>query len=145
MPIAPSNSYAKSYRSIPGRWGAFGQKAYATLTTALTGTNNDLKFTAVNRGVGGNDITVAYVVSGASTPLSVDVTGTDIVVNVETDGSSAAVSTADEVMDAVNGDAAAAALVSAALASGNDGTGVVTALAETPLAGGTDWTIGTAR
>jgi hypothetical protein len=146
--------YSKRVKTrIPGNWGAFGTKAKATLTTALAGANNDLKYTATAGGneadsadyAAGNAVTIAYVVAGASTPLTIDVTDEDIVVNVETDGSSAAVSTADEVADAVNGDAEASALVSAENAAGNDGTGVVTALAATPLAGGQNYVIGTSR
>lgn len=52
----------------------------ATLTTALTGANNDLVFTARNVGGQGDDITVEYVVAGNDTPLDADtndaVTGT---------------------------------------------------------------------
>lgn len=145
MPIGPASSYAASKRSIPGRWGAFGQKAYATLTTALSGTNNDLKFTSVNRGTASNSIRIRYVVSGNNTALAVAVANKDITVTVATDGGGAATSTAEDVMDAVNGHAGASALVTAALASGNDGSGVVAALAYTALAGGTEWVIGTSR
>lgn len=145
MPIAPGNSYASTKRSIPGRWGAFGQKAYATLTTALSGSNNDLTYTSVNRGTGANSIRIRYVVSGNDTALSVAVSNKDITVNVATDSGGAPTSTAAQVRDAVNGHAGASVLVSAANASGNDGTGVVAALAYTALAGGTEWTIGTSR
>lgn len=110
----------------------------ASLTTALTGANNDLVYTAVDAGAAGNDITVTYVVSGTDTPLSVDVTGTDIVVNVETDSGDAAVSTANEVKAAIAGDQDASALVTVADAAENDGSGVVTALSETGLTGGVD-------
>lgn len=142
MAFAPTGS---RFRAIPGRWQAFGQKAYASLTTALTGTNNDLTFTSINRGTASNAVRLRYVVAGASTALSVAVSGNDITVNVATDSGSAATSTAAQVLAAVNGHAGASALVSAANATGNDGSGVVAALAYTPLAGGTDWTIATAR
>lgn len=140
-------------RRIPGSWGAFGTKAKATLTTALTGTNNDLTYTAKAGGneadnadyAAGNAVTVAYVVAGTGTALSVDVTASAITVNVATDGGGAATSTAAQVRDAVNGDTEAAALVTAENATGNDGTGVVTALAATPLAGGQNYVIGTSR
>ncbi len=138
---------------IPGSWGAFGTKAKATLTTALAGTNNDLKYTATAGDqeadnadfTAGNAVTVAYAVAGNNTALSVDVTASAITVNVATDGGGAATSTAAQVRDAVNGDDEAAALVTAENASGNDGTGVVTALAATPLAGGQNYVIGTSR
>jgi hypothetical protein len=142
MPIGPSGS---RFKTIPGRWGAFGMMMPGVLTTALTGTNNDLTYTAVNRGLASNSITITYTVAGASTPLTVGVVGTAITVNVATNGSSVATSTAAQVRTAVLASAAAALLVGAELAAGNDGTGVVTALATTPLAGGADWTIGTAK
>lgn len=132
-------------RLIPGSWRAAGSVTTAALTTALTGTNNDLTFTARERGTVGNAVTITYVVAGANTPLSVTIAGTDVTVNVATSGASAATSTAAQVSAAVNANPAVTAYVSAANAPGNDGTGVVTALAKTPLAGGTDFVIGTSR
>lgn len=108
----------------------------ATLTTALAGANDDLTFTAVVAGPGGNSVTVAYVVAGASTPLSVSVAGFAVTVNVATDGASAATSTASQVLSALQGNADASALVAVALATSNNGTGIVAALSATALAGG---------
>lgn len=114
-------------------------KPRAELTTALTGTNNDLTLRARKPGAAGNAITLALIDPASNNvPLSVEVTGTDIVVTLETDGSSAILSTAAEVRDAINAHPGAAGLVYAVLPTGNDGSGVVTALAETPLAGGSD-------
>lgn len=124
-------------RSISGSHTSVGYWAAAALTTALTGTNNDLTYTAKTVGASGNAITLTYVVAGVSTPLSVSVSGNAITVNVATDATSVATSTAAQVRDAVNASGPASALVTAANATGNDGTGVVTALAATPLAGGT--------
>lgn len=108
----------------------------ATLTTALTGTNNDLVFTAIKRGQWGNAVSVTYVdPGGASATLSVVVEGFKITVNLGR-ASSAINTTAAALMTAVQANADAAQLVSIANASGNDGTGLVTALAETFLAGG---------
>lgn len=111
----------------------------ATLTTNLAGANNDLTFIARTPGTGGNAITVALVVAGASTPLTVSATGNAITVNVATNGSSAAISTAQDVRNAINFSNLLAtqpgSLVRAILAPGNDGTGVVTALAATNLTG----------
>ncbi len=106
----------------------------ASLTTALTGANNDLVFTAKAGGPGGNSIRVQYVVAGNNTPLTVDVQGYDIIVNVATSGAGAATSTSAQVKAAV--DAAANHLMAVAHAASNDGTGVVTALSLTALAGG---------
>lgn len=108
----------------------------AALTTALAGAQNDLTFTAKNAGPGGNEITVQYAVAGASTPLSIVVTGKAIVVNVATDGASAAISTAAQILAEINANSRANLLVTSALAPSNDGTGVVTALTATALAGG---------
>lgn len=120
------------------RWGwtLGGTSVKAVLTTALAGANNDMTFTADTAGAGGNAITVAYVVAGLSTSLSVAVVGTAITVNVATDGAGAATSTAAQVKTAIEASGPAAALVDVANAGGNDGTGVVAALAATPLAGG---------
>lgn len=145
MGFAPTGS---GYRSIPGRWAAAGNWAIATLTTALAGVQNDLTFTsraARHQQESGNAVRVRYVVAGASTPLTVAVAGNDITVNVATSSGSVATSTAAQVRDAVNASVPASALVTAALATGNDGTGVVAALAYTNLTGGSDWVIGTRR
>lgn len=111
----------------------------SSYSTNLTGSNNDLTFTAVTAGADGDDITIAYIDPSAnSATLSVDVTDTDIVVNLATNGSGAITSTANQVKAAIQAKAEAAALVSVALKTGNTGAGVVTALAETNLAGGYD-------
>jgi hypothetical protein len=108
----------------------------ASLTTALAGTNNDLVWRAIHAGAAGNNIRIRYVVAGASTPLTVTVSGNDITVNVATSGASAATSTAAQVRAAVEAHADAKKMVFADNAAGNDGTGVVAALAFTNLSGG---------
>lgn len=124
--------------------GAWRRRAFmrpagsrAVLTTAMTGTNNDITFRANYPGTAGNSLRVAIVVAGVSTPLSVTKSGNDITINSATSGASAATSTARQVIDAVNGNKNASAVLSAENAPGNDGTGVVTALAFTNLATGT--------
>lgn len=130
-------------RNFPGNWTTWGYPEYGSLTTSLTGTNNDLTYTSKLANVGANSITVAYVNPGtASAALSVSVTGTAITVNLATNGSSAITSTAALVAAAVAGSTPAAALVTVANATGNDGTGVVTALTATPLAGGRSGGVG---
>lgn len=86
------------------------------------GSNKDLVFTAVDSAV--TDITVTYVVAGNDTLLTIDVSGSDITVNCATNGGGTQTSTADEIRDALNGDAAAAALILTARATGQNGTGV---------------------
>lgn len=111
----------------------------STLTTAMSGTNNDMKFTAKpGQGSDGDDIRVRVVVAGASTALSVAVSTKDITINSATNGASAATTTAAQAIAAVKASAPASALVDVELASGNDGTGVIAAFAYTNLAGGAD-------
>lgn len=110
----------------------------ATLTTALAGANNDLTFTAVTPGVGGNSITIVYAVAGNNTALSVSVTSNAITVNLATNGGGTATSTAAQILAAIQASAPASALVNVALAATNDGTGVAIALSSTPLASGAE-------
>jgi hypothetical protein len=115
------------------------EKPASVLTTALTGTNNDLRIEAQRGGVEGNSITLALVDPGGnSLPLAVSVAGSAISVSLATNGSGAIISTAKQVRDAINAEARAAGLVKATLKSGDDGTGVVVALTATPLTGGSD-------
>ena len=114
-----------------------GEKA-ASLTTALTGTNNDLVFTAKQAGSGGNAITVTYTdPGGATATLGVVVSGRDINVNLGR-AASAINTTGTLLAAAIAADPTANMLVSVANAAGNDGTGLVTALSKTNLAGGSD-------
>lgn len=107
---------------------------HASLQTNLGGSNDDLKFTAAEPGAPGNSYSMEYVVAGNSTPLSVSRVGRAFTVNVETSDVGAAVSTAQEVMDALT--AQFSGYIVAELKSGNDGTGVVSALAPASFTGG---------
>lgn len=109
---------------------------FASLTTALTGANNDLLFTAKQRGPEGNEISVTYVVAGNNTPLTVAVAVDSITVNVATGAGGAATSTANQVLEAINASANASKLVTASLAPANTGAGTVIAMAQTYLTGG---------
>ncbi|MEW6031965.1 MAG: S-layer homology domain-containing protein [Bacillota bacterium] len=109
----------------------------ATLTTALTGDNNDLTFTAkVYPRRHGNNITVEYKNLGANQTLSIAVTDSAITVNLATDGTGAITSTATGIKAAIEAHAGASALVSVSVATGNNGSGVVTAMTATNLSGG---------
>ena len=67
----------------------------STLTTSLTGANNDMVFTAKRKGAYGNGITVAYVNPGTpSAALSVAVVGKAITVNLATGAGTVQVETA---------------------------------------------------
>lgn len=110
----------------------------ATFSTNLTGADNDLTFTSVNKNFAANSITVTYVVAGLNTALSISVTGTDITVNVATDGAGAPTSTGNAILAALNADVNANVLITTSLKAGNTGAGVVTAMAKSFLTGGSD-------
>jgi phage tail sheath gpL-like len=134
-------STARKVLAAIAQYVGFQPFVTAFLTTAV-GANANITYTARQRGTAGNAITVAYVVAGASTPLSVSVTGNAITVNVATSSGSAATSKGAQVLAAVQASAPAMALVSAVLATGNDGTGVVSAMTATALSTGVSDTIG---
>lgn len=121
-------------------WLAGGTYSNATLTTALTGTNNDLKFHAAKTGTAGNSVTITYVVAGNNTPLTVSASGNAVTVNVATSGAGAATSTAAQVRNAVMnaGGLTRTLIANVENATGNDGSGTVTALSATSLTGGAD-------
>jgi len=113
----------------------------ATLSTALTGDNNDMVFTAKNLGAIGNSVSITYVdPAGNNKSLSIVVTDLDIVVNLATGGAGAITTIASDIKTAIDADEYATALVSVANKADNDGTGLVTAMAEAALTGGVDGT-----
>lgn len=132
----------RTVRTLAGPWTFGGYANFASLTTALGSANDDITWTANTGGTAGNSIRVRYVVAGASTPLSVSVSGSDITVNSATSAGSAATSTAAQVIAAVAASSAAGQLITGKNAPSNDGTGVIAALAFTNLTGGTDWVVG---
>jgi len=92
----------------------------------------DLTFTAIEKGVDGNSITIALVDGGTAGSEEVEVTGTDIVVSMD-DG----VSTAQEIADAIEASEDAMALIGVEVASGQ-GAVAQDAFSEAPLADGAD-------
>jgi hypothetical protein len=104
----------------------------AYFATSFATPNSNLVFQA--RQPGASTVTIALVVAGANTPLTVTVAANAVTVNVATNAASAAASTAAQVRDAVNTNAAASALLSSALTEG-DGSGIVSALGTTSLTG----------
>lgn len=112
--------------------------AFAALSTAMTGANNDVTLTAKAVGAEGNDISLTLVdPGGVSATLGVVVTGKDIVVNLGR-ATSAIDTTGDLLKAAIEASEAANALVTIADKAGNDGSGLVTALTKTYLTGGVD-------
>ena len=111
--------------------------AAATLLSGIVGNNNALTFTAVISGFAGNKISIAFVNPEAnSSPLSVSVTGAAINVSLATNSSGAVTSTAAQIITALAGNTAAAALLSASNTSGSSGAGVVTPFTSQFLSGG---------
>lgn len=118
----------------------------ATLTTNLTGDNNDIVFTAKtggSRSGPGNDIAIRYINPGATTvactvavsELTDALKTQEIAVTLKHDGTSIT-ALASDVKTAIENSAAAAALVTMAYANSDTGAGVVTAMASTSLTGG---------
>uniref|UniRef100_A0A6H1Z7Q0 Flagellin n=1 Tax=viral metagenome TaxID=1070528 RepID=A0A6H1Z7Q0_9ZZZZ len=111
--------------------------AAATLTTG-TEALDEIDYVADTTGIAGNSITIAYIdPETVDQLLTVTVTGTDIVVSLATDGVPDIISTADEVVAAINAHPAASALVDATSIE----TGVMVAMGETNLAGGIDMSL----
>lgn len=105
--------------------------------------DGEMTYTAVAYGATGNSITIEYVnnwVSGAALPLAITVTGTDIVVQLATDGSGVATTTGTLMETAINAHAAASLLVLAA--HEGTGAGLCAVTAHTHLATGVTCTVG---
>ncbi len=116
--------------------------AFGTFTTALAGTNNDGLWTALQPfgGVYSDLISVTYLDPGAiSMSLDSWVSGMGIVFSLATTTSAVISTTFDNIKTELAANALAAAMVSAADVSSNDGSGVVVAtnfrLAAGPIVG----------
>jgi hypothetical protein len=109
----------------------------AVIETGVVANNNRIRWTQVKPGAAA--VKVILKVAGNNTPLSVKVAGEVITVEVATDGAAKAISTAAQVIEAVNKSAEASAKVLAANGGASTGAGVVVAVteAEGTLAGGT--------
>jgi zinc carboxypeptidase/chitobiase/beta-hexosaminidase-like protein len=129
---------------LPYRTNGYQRKAQATMAGLTPPGNSPAGATAQSQAVvltsrawgheGGNDITAEFRNPGvANSPLSVAVTGNDIVVSLGTDAVGALASTASQVISAINGTPAASALVVALTYRGNAGAGVVQVRAKVGL------------
>ncbi len=113
----------------------YNATVYASLTVNSTVENGGLTFTAITGGTDGNAVSITIVDPGTnSQELGVVVSDSDITVNLATSDVGAEISTAKEVADAINADAAAKLLVEASYAG--TGAGVVAAKTKTTLANG---------
>lgn len=104
--------------------------------------NARLKFTATpEQGAAGNQISITTLNPGTnSAALSVSVVGKSITINLATDGSAVATSTAAQVLAAVNASPAASALVVVELGQGSSGASLYPIHAATNLEHGVDAT-----
>lgn len=103
----------------------------ATLATGTPGTDR-ITWAAKTPGTAGNAVTIALVVTGIDTPISVEVVGQVVTVHLATDSEGIATSTVDQVVAAITSHGGASTLVTAA----STDTGIVSAAVATPLAGG---------
>lgn len=111
----------------------------AALTLEFLAANTGVIYTAATAGSAGNQVRIRYVdPADASQALAVSVAGTDITVSLETDLDGVILSTADDVVTALNASAEASALVTAALPDSETGLGVLRAEGFTNLTGGID-------
>lgn len=107
----------------------------ASLEATFTDANADFTVTALEEGTAGNSIKLKLTdPSAASQSLAVSVSSKTITVSLATDDQSAITTTGGEVVEALNGNADASALIEAVLVG--DGTGVVEAMTATSLSGG---------
>ncbi|MDX6567841.1 MAG: hypothetical protein QOH15_419, partial [Gaiellales bacterium] len=111
-------------------------EAKATLSQGNAVSHDAVIYTAASTGPVGNDVTVSYTAAAASQALAVHVVDLAIEVQLATGADGLPTSTAADVTAAINGDAAASALVLAALPAGDPGTGIPTPVGPTHLAGG---------
>ena len=113
--------------------------AGAVSSTVEIGANDaKIKLTAKAAGFSGNDLSVILKdPSGADQALSVDYDDGVITVWLATDGSSVILSTADEVIAAINADVTVSELVFAETGDGTS-TAVCAAVSDAPLIGGSD-------
>jgi hypothetical protein len=121
---------------LPYPTNGYQRKAQATMAGVTPPGNSVVGATAQSQAVvltsrawgheGGNDLTAEFRNPGAAnSPLSVSVTGNDILVSLATNAAGELSSTAAQVAEAINANAAASALVVAVTYRGNAGGGIV--------------------
>lgn len=144
-PIGLKNmNFVDSY-GVYDKEGAFGIKVstsggvvsamYPSTNVYADITHGNITATSTIAGVAGNSTTLALVNSGAEVTLNIEVTGTDIVVNLST-SASVITSTEADVVNALNADELVLALIGTIYVG--DGTTLVGALSATSLSDGAD-------
>jgi flagellar hook-associated protein FlgK len=128
---------ALKYTAPQGSHLSYGSE-YATLTTRQIHTDNDIVFTAVEKGEKGDSIAVEYVAAGPNQDLRVSVQeekdGTRrITVLLATDANGTVTTTSGQITEAINTHAVARTLVTAETPPGESGHGLVDAMEKTYL------------
>ena len=124
--FATAGTYTYEISGYQGDLGDFTFKLEPVTGTAATATAGSVVLTAKEWGhLGGDQVTAEFKTGAAGSPLSVAVTGKDIVVNLATDAGGASTSTAAQVVAAINASPEAAALASAMTYRSNAGAGIV--------------------
>jgi hypothetical protein len=113
------------------------QATFAALTITIVDSGGTLVFTATEGGTGGNSITLNIVAVGINTPLSVNVVGDAVTVELQTNGAGLPITTFAQFLTLMNGTPAVTALFTTATASS------LTSIVETtggplPFTGGAD-------
>ncbi|WP_053225646.1 M14 family zinc carboxypeptidase [Solirubrobacter soli] len=130
-----AGTYTIEISGFQGDIGDFTLKVQPTSGSAAASAAAAVVLTAKDWGhQGGDEVTAEFKNPGANnSPLSVAVTGKDIVVNLATSDTGALTSTAAQVVAAINASPAATALVSAMTYRNNAGAGVVPVRAKVNL------------
>lgn len=115
-------------------------RAQASLSTNLTGDNNDLTLTHEGGGAIGNLYNLTLVDPGGNNqPLVVTALGYNITASLATNAGGAITTTALQLMNAINASVVLSGKkIRAALKAGNNGSGVCTAMSQTYFSGGAD-------
>ncbi|HYS55023.1 MAG TPA: S8 family serine peptidase [Thermoanaerobaculia bacterium] len=122
----PLDNFCLPAPNIAGSFVFCGRGSNA-LTTSFDGANNDLIFTS--KLALATPVSVSFVVGGRNTALSVSGVSGNVTINVATNSSGAATSTAANIITLLQN----SPTVGVRLAPGNDGTGAVGSMSSTPL------------
>lgn len=143
-PLNSNASIGEAGVRLPSALGSvYPAGTAATVTTSMTGTNNDVTLTAKYGGTWGHNISLKLTdPSGNDKTLAITKTFTANAilfdVSLATGSGGAITTTATQLVAALNADPLFAELVTAIVKVGDTGASAVTALSATPLASGAD-------
>jgi hypothetical protein len=133
--LIADETYCATQYAAEGKGSGFWTSVDSVLTESQ-GSNKDLVYTSRLFGTLGDFISREYQTAGNNTPLSVVVSGNDIIVHNATDAGGVATSTALQIMEKIRASPSASALVRVKLAVGSTGAGIPGTQAHTHLSGG---------